>query len=76
MISLAAVASKTVFLVVMACTGDPVGQTCGDTFEAESWVAPTQALAKQECETFLREEFDPKNYITIEEGDYVSVRCE
>lgn len=71
-----AAVTKTVFLVVMACTGNPVDQNCGDTFDAESWVAPTYEVAKQECETFLREEFDPKNYITIEEDDYAAVRCE
>ena len=65
--------AKTVFLVVMACTGDPREQNCGDTFDAESWVGPE---AKQECETFLREEFDPKNYLTLEGEDYAAVRCE
>ncbi len=68
--------TKTVFLVVMACTGDVKDQMCGDTFDAESWVAPTQVQAKEECERFLRDDFDPKNYITIDPGDYVVVRCE
>lgn len=70
------ITQKTVFLVVMACTGNPVDQLCGDSFNAESWVAPTYTQAKEECERFLRDEFDPKTYITIEPGDYASVRCE
>lgn len=73
---LAASAGKVVFLVVMACSGNPVDQNCGDTFDAESWVAPSYAMAKQECETFLREEFDPKNYLPMKDDDYAAVRCE
>lgn len=65
--------SKTVFLVVMACTGDPRDMNCGDSFDAESWSGPQ---AKQECETFLRDQFDPSAYITIDPQDYVAVRCE
>lgn len=68
--------TKTVFLVVMACSGDPRDQNCGDEFNAESWVNTTYAAAKQECETFLREEFDPKNYLTMDPDEYAAVRCE
>lgn len=71
-----AVATKTVFLVVMACSGDPREGNCGDEFNAESWAAPTYELAKQECEAFLRDEFDPKAYITLVDDDYAAVRCE
>lgn len=67
---------KTVFLVVIACTGDVRDQNCGDEFNAESWVATTYAEAKQECEVFLRDEFDPKNYLTLVDDDYAAVRCE
>ncbi|MEG0063094.1 MAG: hypothetical protein RR740_00675 [Pseudomonas sp.] len=65
--------SKTVFLVVLACTGTPQDEQCKDGFDAESWYGPA---AKQECETFLRDEFDPSNYIDMREYDYAAVRCE
>ncbi|ATW58076.1 hypothetical protein CNR34_00143 [Pseudomonas phage nickie] len=65
--------SKTVFLVVLACSGDPREGKCGDSFDAESWTGPQ---AKQECETFLREEFDPSNYLTLVDDEYAAVRCE
>lgn len=67
---------KVVYLVAMLCTGDPRDQNCGDEFVPESWTASTQAVAKEECERFLRDEFDPKNYYNMPEDGYVAVRCE
>lgn len=69
-------AQKTAFLVVMVCSGDPREQNCGDTFNVESWVNVSQAQAKKECERFLRDEFDPKNYVTLADDEYAAVRCE
>lgn len=74
--SLALIAQKTVFLVVLACSGDPREQICGDEFNAESWVASTYTEAKEECEAFLRDEFDPQNYMTLIDDEYAAVRCE
>lgn len=65
--------AKTVFLVVLGCTGTPGDETCDDSFDAEVWHGPE---AKQECETFLREEFDPKNYLDMSKFDFAAVRCE
>lgn len=65
-----------VALIVMACTGDVREQKCGDEYAVETWVAATHQVAKEECERFLRDDFDPKAYLYIEEDDYAAVRCE
>lgn len=63
-------------LIVMSCTGNMQDQNCGDEFAAETWVADTYLKAKDECERFLRDEFDPNDYLYISAGDYAAVRCE
>lgn len=69
--------AKTVFLVVLGCNGTPgTDETCDSSFNAESWAAPTYAVAKQECETFLREEFDPSDYLDMTKFDFAAVQCE
>jgi hypothetical protein len=64
------------FLMVMVCSGDIRDQNCGDQFYPESWYSVNGSNPKEECEKFLREEFDPKNYVTLAEDEYAAVRCE
>lgn len=66
--------AKTVFLVVLGCNGTPgTDETCDSSFNAESWYG---VEAKQECETFLREEFDPSDYLDMTKFDFAAVQCE
>jgi len=68
-----AVVQKTVFLVIMACTGMR-DTACDDSVYAESWYGPE---SKEECETFIhRKEFDPSDYLTLGNHEYYAVRCE
>lgn len=69
----AASLAKTVFLVVLGCNGNPGAETCDTSFNAEAWYGAT---AKQECETFLRESFDPNDYLDMTKFDFAAVRCE
>jgi len=56
------------FLMVMVCSGDIRDQNCGDQFYPESWYSVNGSNPK--------EEFDPKNYVTLAEDEYAAVRCE
>lgn len=67
---------KTVYLVVMLCSGDPREQNCGEEFAPETWVASTQVQAKNECEKFLARDFEPSDYVELKPDEYVAVRCE
>lgn len=67
-----------VALIMMSCTGEPTDRepNCGDEFAVESWVAANHVTAKEECEKYLRTDFDPNDYLYIPKGDYAAVRCE